>query len=562
MDPSSTSFVPRDDFWKVQADMTRLQHIQATHTERLSRLEQRNDDDARTKSIWGSSSPFPSLLGGTPQQVPVQQPPVDAFSGFDDQPTHLIGSLHLDADDEPRRVGATSRANSVRFDETANQGHWSHPNRSSLELLPRSGSSLGSHPMIERTYSHKSDGRQSSTGHSVHSVASRANSMGIDTLNGLGATSDDVPPFTPGLLLLGSVPAIIRCWLTTKFKHETLLYAAVCSGSYASLISRDLIESLNFSDRIRQEEDGSLKVKLSVYLPEASVRSASSRSNSPVPQLPNIAIDFKVVSDWDVTEKSIRVIIGSDVLRSRNADILFSSSTMTLYDDDRCKLSTPLVRPEDEQAFNGLQTFSHTTKARPSTAGSVEQPSNSSVVSKSQKSSPQVLPTKAEESVTRLSTDSTSSRPSLGLLMAQQQTSSTSDNTAPTSTPRSSTQPPSPAVWTSWRRDTTEPKNEWGKSSSPSTYQRREQGIKVLRPSVASKAAASAVPTRSTSATAAVAEPPKSMSRFFDDGKRRVNGDDSSSSSSVKKGLVAKEVKSSVSSNPVGEGSAFPWLNK
>src|SRR5580692_2404722 len=120
--------------------------------------------------------------------VPLQQPPADAFSGFDDQSTNLIGSLHLDADEEPRRVGATSRANSVRFDESANQGHWSQLARSSLDL-PRSASS------------------QSSTGHSVHSAASRANSLRLDALNGLPAS--DEQPIAPGLLILGTVPAIV-----------------------------------------------------------------------------------------------------------------------------------------------------------------------------------------------------------------------------------------------------------------------------------------------------------------------------------------------------------------
>jgi ubiquitin carboxyl-terminal hydrolase 4/11/15 len=68
MDPQSLAFTPRDDFWRFQSEMLRVQQTQADHGERLSRLERRQDEDARVKSVWGASSPFPSVLSGTPQQ--------------------------------------------------------------------------------------------------------------------------------------------------------------------------------------------------------------------------------------------------------------------------------------------------------------------------------------------------------------------------------------------------------------------------------------------------------------------------------------------------------------
>lgn len=68
MDPQSVAFTPRDDIWRFQADMLRVQQTQADHAERLMRLERRQEDDARIKSVWGTSSPFPSVLTGTPQQ--------------------------------------------------------------------------------------------------------------------------------------------------------------------------------------------------------------------------------------------------------------------------------------------------------------------------------------------------------------------------------------------------------------------------------------------------------------------------------------------------------------
>ena len=36
--------------------------------DRVARLERKHEDDSRLKNVWGTSSPFPSVLGGTPQQ--------------------------------------------------------------------------------------------------------------------------------------------------------------------------------------------------------------------------------------------------------------------------------------------------------------------------------------------------------------------------------------------------------------------------------------------------------------------------------------------------------------
>lgn len=71
MDPQSQAFTPyssNNDTWRMQTDVARIQQIQTEHAERIARLERRQDDDARMKSVWGNSSPFPSVLSGTPQQ--------------------------------------------------------------------------------------------------------------------------------------------------------------------------------------------------------------------------------------------------------------------------------------------------------------------------------------------------------------------------------------------------------------------------------------------------------------------------------------------------------------
>ena len=63
MDPRFV--VTRDEFHDVQMDVKQVQFIQHSHAERLLRLEKRQADDAALKSVW--NSPFPSVLGGTPQ---------------------------------------------------------------------------------------------------------------------------------------------------------------------------------------------------------------------------------------------------------------------------------------------------------------------------------------------------------------------------------------------------------------------------------------------------------------------------------------------------------------
>ena len=210
--------------------------------------------------------------------------------------------------------------------------------------------------MTERSSSHKSDGRQSSAGQSVHS--GRPNCVPPDvnagTTDPINAVTDN-PGLVPGLLVLGPVPSIIRCWLTTNFRHDSLLYAAVCTGSYASTLHVNLIEFLGLEEGIREGEGGNRRIKLPMYLPEAISYQASSRSGSPAPQLPTLTVEFDVMeNDQAADPRAIQIIIGSDLLRARNADIMLSSNKLILLDDERNKLSIPLVRPEDDRAFKSL----------------------------------------------------------------------------------------------------------------------------------------------------------------------------------------------------------------
>ena len=171
----------------------------------------------------------------------------EVFDDLDNQGQNLLGSLHLEADDEPIRRGAASRANSVRFDESALQGsNWgAQSGRHSGEFGPtRPSSGLGNHALMERSLSHKSDGRHSSAGHSVHSmhsgISGRASSLGLDTNFIIGGRDEDsplgIPEPPPGFFILGSVPSIIRCWLNIDFSSSTLLYACLL---YTSPSPRD-----------------------------------------------------------------------------------------------------------------------------------------------------------------------------------------------------------------------------------------------------------------------------------------------------------------------------------
>jgi hypothetical protein len=161
------------------------------------------------------------------------------------------------------------------------------------------------------------------------------------------------PP--PGLFLLGPVPSIIRCWLTTNFSNETLLYAAVCSGSFVSSIGSCLVCKLGLEDKVVRDSDDRPSIKLAIYLPEASIQQSSSRSDSPTPHLPAVTVCF-FVRETNPEDETIEIVLGSDVLRSHNADILFSQDRLMLVDDERNRVSIPLVRPEKDWVFKFLHT--------------------------------------------------------------------------------------------------------------------------------------------------------------------------------------------------------------
>lgn len=511
------------------------------------------------KSVWGSTSPFPGVLSGTPQQgtqsrgfcsssqvtkshVGPTQHGHD-FTNFDeDQPSSMVRSLHLDADDEPRRFNLSSRANSVRFDESANT-QWPHSSRPSMDFIPRAIGGLG-HPMFERSASHKSDGRQSSAGQSA--VSGRANSLGLEIGHSVARTPEP-PGLAPGLFILGSVPSIIRCWVTSEFKHDSLLYAAVCSGSYRSIVEARLVEDLGLGRSVSQDINGRRRIKLPVFLPEAISYTTSSRSSSPTPSLPSLMVDFTIVdSDQEESNpRSIQIFLGSDTLRAHNADILLSQNTLVLYDDDRNKLSIPMVRPEHEETFKTLRVTSSSAARMSASKVTALNPGDDighdvngfEPVRGRAESKTSTVKDYGEVQAkvqTHLQTDTTSSSPNPGdddlrsptaqetsIMQDADDVERTDGPDAPDHMPLMSSASrtnSSPAIWSNWRRDGSSQavQNDWANvsRSGSTSYQRpnRDQGIKVLKP--IRQASRPAISTASGS-------PVSGQSRFFDEGKRR-----------------------------------------
>ena len=65
MDPHFP-FASREDLWRLQNDMKTVYSTQAEYADRILRLERRQDEDARMKSVWGGSS-LPSAMSNTSQ---------------------------------------------------------------------------------------------------------------------------------------------------------------------------------------------------------------------------------------------------------------------------------------------------------------------------------------------------------------------------------------------------------------------------------------------------------------------------------------------------------------
>lgn len=467
----------------------------------------------------------------------------------------MITNLSLDHDDERRR--GASRANSVRFDESANN-HYGSNSRQSVDLLPlRTGSGLGSHPLSERSLSHRSDGKGSMSGLSM-----RANSFGLEQSRLLGSITSSPkaagnPP--PAFYVLGPVPAIIRCWLTETFSNDSLLYAAICTGSYASCITTSLVHHCGADDQTF-EENGVCKIKLPIYLTEATIHQSSSRSASPAPQVPTLTAKFVIV-DSAAEDRSVQVVLGSDILRAHNADILFSQDKLMIFDEERNRLAIPLVRPENDATYKGLFTWAsprgingpqqNLTNGTPPVAGIIGRPSRESsatpMLASSTGVAPTVSKTNGQQKPDRVPEVNECSHIEANPSKAQEDATSTSESdksfTTPAATSRSNS-----GVWgNSWRSSSIS-QPDTAKNASGYSRAGAIRSMKVLRPA---KSMASS--SRAISGTALGGQ---ENSHSSGEAHQRP------STEGAKAGTKVVEAQSQpTKSNPVGQASAFGWLN-
>jgi hypothetical protein len=175
----------------------------------------------------------------------------------------------------------------------------------------------------------------------------------------------DGPEPPPEFFVLGSVPTIIRCWITTHFAHHTIRYADLCTGSQRSTLDVALVREFGLMDEVERDVDGTSRIRIPVYLVEATVaeRGHGHRAPSPGHQIPSIMATFEITGSEQgsdagdaAAKKGIQIFIGSDTLRAHMADVLLSQNRMALLGNDREKLSVPFVRPEDESVFKHICT--------------------------------------------------------------------------------------------------------------------------------------------------------------------------------------------------------------
>ena len=449
---------------------------------------------------------------------------------------------------------------------------------------------------MERTLSHKSDGRHSSAGHSVHSHHSvpsgRASSVGPD--GHYGATDDESSSFEiPGppasLFVLGTVPSIIRCWLSTDFSHGTLLYADICTGSQKSVVDISLIEELQLSDEIERDADGIYRARLNVYLAEAVVTRHDRRNSGVGGAVPAMSAVFEVANMEQAGKtdehKGIRIYVGSDALRAHSADILFSQNTMVLVGNERERLRVPFVRPEDEESFRHIYTTNLApnkpklnANATPFVFGdgsmgmdedhTVPQPALERGGG-SEALSPTELKTEPKRTERQEASDKGTDQED-GNMMGTNETDSGEKQPDSASETSQRDKPASAGIWGSWRHSGNGVDGALRETASLSGYQpagRSSRGMKVLKP------------LKSSARTGSSYEPPI-PSRAPGDGRRKsqasINGDagainrwDAKRSASSGAELKATESngrdnqKNATlprSANPVGVASAFSWM--
>ncbi|KAF3938283.1 hypothetical protein ABW19_dt0207159 [Dactylella cylindrospora] len=326
-----------DDFWKLQHEVKELKTSQDAIMKRLQRIERRDEEATRIKSLWKSPHLFPMLSSSS--SVANQAQTNGMTSSYHQSSRSETTNLHFeDLDPQPYadlegelpRRGA-SRANSVRFDD-AIQNHWFHDPHDSVDesYFPpsRSISQLGGHMLSERSASSKSDGRHNSL--NSHSVGFDNQSffdadLGVPLVNNASHNSSVIskPP-----KIEWATNAQISCRLNPYAEESFTAYLS--SASVDSVIDFDIVSKLNLRDSLRHRDNGKIQIQLGLYFFESDILSSTQADNS----MSKVTVEFTVL----VSEKDgicpCSIVMGNDILMSRQAEISFRRQQLEIQLDD------------------------------------------------------------------------------------------------------------------------------------------------------------------------------------------------------------------------------------
>lgn len=290
----------------------------------------------------------------------------------------------------------------------------------------------------------------------------------------------------------------------------------------------------------------------------------SSRSDSPSLHVPTITATFDI-TEAVPRDKSIQIILGSDVLREHGADILLSQDKVTMLDDDHNQLSVPLVRPEDQSVYKSLMTIPGLDRERTTSSngdlsslredqipGIIGRPGrlNTDPVASSPTMASPSVPTSAAPSdigEARRSepTSEGTARSSIEQARANDDSKSTTGSERSFPTPLSKS---SSGVWAgSWRTTSAQPPVEsTSTAKTTSTYARAgtSRPMKVLRPN-------KPISTMSRNVSASQANGAENV-------PLRIGGERKTSQPSIS---IGDGKPAATKANPIGSATAFGWLN-
>lgn len=274
----------------------------------------------------------------------------------------VLSGLQLDEVDVPKR--GASRANSVRFDDSATTNHWIHDSPGTSDYFGQRNvvGPIGGYAMTERSSSHKSDQRSEGRQSSLRAYGVDFHNTGTSEPEGSYRTASHggeiLEPclHRPAPSPAGPAPAMIRCWLDAPSTYGPLLHAVVCTGAARSSIERSLLLQLGLEDRIETSSGAESRIQLSIYLPDANIQQHARASGPAKPA--RLLVEFTVLPDRsrNHTEEDIMIFLGSDMLSSHMGDVLFSQNQLLLHVDDGRKVYVPFSRPDSKKSFSDIFT--------------------------------------------------------------------------------------------------------------------------------------------------------------------------------------------------------------